>query len=339
MTTRLNAAIWAAVLLLTSTAAFATTLDNVKKRGFVQCGVGKEDTPGFSSVDANGNWKGIDADICRAVAAAVFGDPAKIKYRQLLAEERFTALRFGTIDMLLDKSTWTMQRDTNYDISFAGVTYYDGQGFMARKKLGVSSALELSGASVCSQSGAGREKGAAQFFRSRKLPFEPILFDDAQSATAAYDAGQCDVLTDDVSRLYATRLNLAKPDDHMVLPEIVSKEPLGPFVRRDDDQWFSLVKWTLFALINAEELGVSSDNVDAMKGSGNPDVLRLLGQDGNFGRGLGLGGAWAYRVIKEVGNYGEIFERNLGSQSALKTARGLNALWSNGGILYAPPIR
>ncbi|MDH3581798.1 MAG: amino acid ABC transporter substrate-binding protein, partial [Hyphomicrobiales bacterium] len=257
MTTRLNAAIWAAVLLLTSTAAFATTLDNVKKRGFVQCGVGKKDAPGFSSVDANGNWKGIDADICRAVAAAVFGDPAKVKFRQLLAEERFTALRFGTIDMLLDKSTWTMQRDTTYDISFAGVTYHDGQGFLARKKLGVSSALELSGASVCSQSGASREKDAAQFFRSRKLPFDPILFDDAQSATAAYDAGQCDVLTDDVSRLYAIRLTLAKPADHMVLPEIVSKEPLGPFVRRDDDQWFSLVKWTLFALINAEELGIS----------------------------------------------------------------------------------
>lgn len=339
MTIRLNAAIWAAVLLLTSTTASATTLDGVKERNFVHCGVGKKDAPGFSSVDANGNWKGIDVDICRAVSAAVFGDPAKVKFKQLPATERFTALRFGTIDMLLQKSTWTMQRDTTYDISFAGVTYYDGQGFMARKKLGISSALELSGATVCSQSGTKTEKVAAEFFRSRKLPFEPILFDDAQSATRAYDAGQCDVLTGDVSRLYSIRLKLANPGDHMVLPEIVSKEPLGPFVRRDDDQWFNLVKWIVFAVINAEELGISSDNVDAMKNSSNPAVLRLLGQDGNFGKGLGLDGAWAYRVIKEVGNYREIFERNLGSESALKIARGLNALWNNGGILYAPPIR
>ncbi len=338
MTIRLDAAIGAMALLLTSNYAFASTLDVVRNRGFVQCGV-SEAMPGFSSAGANGNWKGLDADFCRAVSAAVFGDPAKVKFVPLPARERFTALRFGTIDMLSHKSTWTMQRDTAYDISFTGVTFYDGQGFMVREKFGIASALELSGAKVCLQKGTKAQKTASQFFQSRKLPFESVLSDDAQSAIKAYEAHQCDVFTANVSELYSTRLKLANPNDHMVLPEIVSKEPLGPFVRQDDNQWFNLVRWTVFATINAEELGVSSDNADAMKSSGNPAIRRLLGQDGDFGKGLGLDREWAYLVIKGVGNYSEIFERNLGSGSALKVSRGLNALWSKGGILYAPPIR
>ena len=328
-----------AAFALIAGAANATTLDDVKAKGFVQCGVNAAGLTGFGSVDDKGEWTGLDVDYCRAVAAAIFGDGTKVKFSPLNAKERFTALQSGEIDMLSRNTTWTMSRDTSLGLTFAGTNYYDGQGFMVKKSLGVSSALELSGASICVQTGTTTELNLADYFKVSKMELNPVVFEKQEEADAAYDSGRCDAYTTDASGLYSIRLKLANPDDHMVLPEIISKEPLGPVVRQGDDQWFNVVKWTHFALINAEELGVTQANVDEMKSSDNQDARRLLGADGTFGEGIGLSNDWAANAIKAVGNYGELFERNVGSGSKLQIARGLNALWSKGGIQYAPPIR
>ncbi len=318
--------------------ASAATLDDVKAKGFVQCGV-SQGLPGFSNPDSAGNWTGIDVDLCRGVAAAVFGDAAKVKYTPLSAKERFTALQSGEIDVLSRNTTWTATRDTTLGLNFAGVNYYDGQGFMVRKDLGVKSALELSGASVCTNTGTTTELNVADFFTSNKLEYEIVAFEKADEVVAAYDAGRCDVYTTDASGLYAQRLKLTNPADHTVLPEIISKEPLGPVVRQGDDQWFNLVKWTHFAMVNAEELGITSANADEMKGSDNPAIKRVLGVEGEFGAALGVGNDWAYNIIKQVGNYAETFNRNVGPDTPLAISRGTNALWSKGGLQYAPPIR
>jgi len=316
----------------------AQALKTVKDRGSLVCGV-SQGLPGFSSPDDRGNWTGLDVDICRAVAAAIFNDPSKVKFSPLSAKDRFTALQTGEIDLLSRNSTWTMLRDTQLGLNFAGVNYYDGQGFMVRKALKVNSALELNGATVCTQTGTTTELNVADYFRANKMKYEVVAFSTADETLKAYDSGRCDVFTSDVSQLYSLRLKLAKPDDQMVLPEVISKEPLGPVVRQGDDQWFNIVKWTLFAMINAEELGVTQKTVDEAMKSSRPEVRRLVGTEGNFGEQIGLTKDWAARVIRHVGNYGESFERNVGVGSKLNIDRGLNKLWSKGGIQYAPPIR
>jgi general L-amino acid transport system substrate-binding protein len=295
--------------------------------------------PGFSSPDDKGNWTGIDVDLCRAIAAAIFDDPTKVRYTPLTAKDRFTALQSGEIDILSRNTTWTSSRDTSLGLNFAGVNYYDGQGFLARKDKKVSSALELSGASICTQTGTTTELNVADFFRARNMKYEVVAFSTADETVKAYEAGRCDVFTSDVSQLYAMRLKLANTADHVVLPEIISKEPLGPVVRHGDDQWFDIVKWVLNAMLNAEELGVATKNVDEMAKSSNPEVKRLLGTEGNFGEQLGLTKDWVARIVKHVGNYGESFDRNVGAGSKLGIERGLNRLWNKGGIQYAPPIR
>lgn len=327
-----------AAFSVTATAASAAKLDDVKGKGHVQCGV-SQGLPGFSNPDDKGNWTGIDVDVCRALAAAIFGDAGKVKYTPLSAKERFTALQSGEIDVLSRNTTWTATRDTALGLNFAGVNYYDGQGFMVRKSLGVTSALQLNGAAVCTNTGTTTELNVADYFRSNKMNYEVVAFEKSDEVVQAYNAGRCDVYTTDASGLYAQRLKLTKPDEHMVLPEIISKEPLGPVVQQGDDRWFNLVKWTLFAMINAEELGVTKANVDDMKNSDNPAVKRLLGTEGKFGENLGVGNDWAYNILKNVGNYGEIFEDNVGPETPLGISRGVNALWSKGGLQYAPPIR
>jgi general L-amino acid transport system substrate-binding protein len=327
------------VAALVASSANATTLEDVKAKGYVQCGV-NTGLLGFGSTDDKGEWKGFDVDYCRAVATAIFNDPNAVHFTPLTAKERFTALQSGEIDMLARNTTWTMSRDTSLGLTFTGVNYYDGQGFMVRKSLGVTSALQLGGASVCVQTGTTTELNLADYFKRNNMQYNPVVFEQVQEVNAAYDSGRCDAYTTDASGLYATRLELTKPDDHIILPEIISKEPLGPVVRQGDDQWFNIVKWTGFALLDAEELGVNQKNVDEMKGSDNQEIRRLLGVDGTFGEMIGLSNDWAYNVIKSVGNYGEIFDRNIGEGSPLKIARGLNALWTTkGGIQYAPPIR
>lgn len=331
-------AVSAVVLALAAGAAQAgATFDAVKKKGFVQCGV-NSGLAGFSAPDEKGAWKGIDVDVCRAVAAAVFGDANKVKYTPLTAKERFTALQSGEIDILSRNTTWTVTRDGGLGISFTGVTYYDGQGFLIKKKLNVKSALKLGGATVCVQSGTTTELNLADYFGLHKMKFKPVVYDTADETVKSFEAGRCDVLTSDQSQLYALRIKLAQPDSAIVLPEIISKEPLGPVVRQGDAEWFNIVRWSLFAMLNAEELGVTSTNVDQMKDSKNPDVKRLLGTD-VIKHGLGVPDDWAYKIVKQVGNYAEIFERNVGAGSALKIARGQNALWNKGGLQYAPPMR
>lgn len=314
------------------------TLSGVKARGALKCGV-HQGLPGFAATDDNGNWKGLDVDFCRAVAAAVFGDATKVEFVPLSAKERFTALQSGEIDLLSRNTTWTMTRDTSLGLNFAGVNYYDGQGFMVRKELGVSSALELSGASVCTNTGTTTELNVADYFKANKMPYEIVAFEKASEVNKAYDAARCDVYTSDASQLAAMRLKLAKPDDHMVLPEIISKEPLGPAVRQGDDQWFNVVRWTFFGLLNAEELGITKANVGEMTASDNPSVKRALGVDGDFGPKIGLDSAWLKNVVSSVGNYGEMYERHLGPKTPLAIRRGLNELWTKGGLMYAPPIR
>jgi general L-amino acid transport system substrate-binding protein len=316
----------------------AAVLDQVKSKGFVQCGV-SQGLPGFSNPDDKGNWTGIDVDVCRAIAAAIFDDPTKVRYTPLTAKDRFTALQSGEIDVLSRNTTWTSSRDTSLGLNFTGVNYYDGQGFLVRKDKKVSSALELSGASVCTQTGTTTELNVADFFRSRNMKYEVVAFSTADETVKAYEAGRCDVFTSDVSQLYAMRLKLANTADHVVLPEIISKEPLGPVVRHGDDQWFDIVKWVLYGMLSAEELGVATKNVDEMAKSNNPEIKRLLGTEGNFGEQLGLTKDWVGRIVKHVGNYGESFDRNVGPGSKLGIERGLNRLWSKGGIQYAPPIR
>lgn len=316
----------------------AAVLDQVKSKGFVQCGV-TQGLPGFSSPDDKGNWTGFDVDLCRAIAAAIFDDPTKVRFTPLTAKDRFTALQSGEIDVLSRNTTWTLSRDTSLGLNFAGVNYYDGQGFLIRKDKKVSSALELSGASVCTQSGTTTELNVADFFRARNMKYEIISFNTADETIKAYEAGRCDVFTADVSQLYSMRLKLANTTDHIVLPEVVSKEPLGPVVRHGDDQWLDIVKWVLFATLNAEELNVTQKNLDEQLKSPNPDIKRLLGTEGNFGEQLGLTRDWVVRIVRHVGNYGESFDRNVGSGSTLGIERGLNRLWNKGGIQYAPPIR
>lgn len=323
---------------LGASAASATTLEDVKAKGFLQCGV-STGLAGFSAPNDAGEWTGIDVDFCKAIAAAIFDDPSKVKYSPLSAKERFTALQSGEIDVLSRNSTWTMSRDTQLGLNFAGVTYYDGQGFMVRKSLGVNSALQLSGASVCVQTGTTTELNLTDYFKANNMTFNPVVFEKLEEVNAAYDANRCDVYTTDQSGLYAIRLGLSNPDDHMVLPEIISKEPLGPAVRQGDEQWFSIVRWVHFAMIGAEELGITSKNVDEMLNSTNPKILRVLGKEGKFGEDIGLENDWAYQVIKHVGNYGESFERNVGKSTPLGIERGLNALWTKGGLQYSPPIR
>ena len=327
----------AALTVLTG-AAGAGTLDDVKAKGFLQCGV-NTGLLGFAAPDDQGNYAGFDVDFCKAVAAAIFNDPTKVKYTSLTAKDRFTALQSGEIDLLSRNTTWTMSRDTSLGLQFGVVTYYDGQGFLVRKSLGVTSALELSSATICVQSGTTTELNLADYFKANNMELKTVVFEKPDEVNAAYDSGRCDAFTTDASGLYATRLVLSNPDDHIVLPEIISKEPLGPVVRQGDDQWFNIMKWTGFALLNAEELGVTQANVDSMKAGPNQEIRRLLGADGTFGEGIGLSNDWAANAIKAVGNYGEIFDRNLGAGSRLQIARGLNALWTKGGIQYAPPIR
>ncbi|RUM25240.1 amino acid ABC transporter substrate-binding protein [Rhizobium vallis] len=338
--TLLSAALGAAVLALGASAASATTLGDVKAKGFIQCGV-NTGLAGFAAPDASGNWAGFDVDFCKAVASAVFGDPTKVKFTPLSAANRFPALQSGEIDLLARNTTWSINRDTALGLNFRFVNYYDGQGFMVRKSLNVKSALELSGASVCVQSGTTTELNLADYFKANNLQYNPVVFEKLDEVNAAYDAGRCDVYTTDQSGLYSLRLTLKNPDEHTILPEIISKEPLAPAVRQGDDQWFDIVSWVGYAMINAEEFGITQANVDDMKNSPNPDIKRFLGveADTKIGTDLGLTNEWAYNVVKNVGNYGEVFERNIGQGSPLKIARGLNALWNKGGIQYAPPVR
>jgi len=316
-----------------------STLEAVKKKDSIQCGV-TTGLPGFSNPDDAGNWSGLDVDFCRAVAAAVLGDANKVKFSPLTAKERFTALQSGEIDVLSRNTTWSMLRDTTLGVNFTGVNYYDGQGFLVNKNLGIKSALELDGATICIQAGTTTELNLADYFRESKMTYKPVTFDTSDQTIKGFEAGRCDVLTSDQSQLYGLRIRLADPESAVVLPEVVSKEPLGPVVRQGDDEWFNIVRWTLFAMLNAEEMNVTSANVEELKESStNPSIKRLLGVEGSMGKGLGISDEWAYNIIKQVGNYDEVFERTVGMGSPLKIERGLNALWTKGGIQYAPPIR
>jgi general L-amino acid transport system substrate-binding protein len=328
----------AVALIFAVQAASAQTLNTVKDRGILHCGANGT-LAGFGLPDAQGKWTGLDVDVCRAIAAAIFNDAGKVKFVPLSAKDRFTALQSGEVDVLVRNTTWTSSRDSSLGLNFTGVDYYDGQGFMVRKALKVNSALELNGASVCVQQGTTTELNLADYFRAHKMQLKSVTFATANEAIKSYDAGRCDAYTTDASGLYAERLRLANPDDHIILPEIISKEPLGPVVRHGDDQWFDLVKWVLFAMLNAEELGITQKNVDDMLKSTNPAIKRFIGTEGNYGEQLGLTKDWAVRIVKLVGNYGEAFERNVGKGSPLKIERGLNKLWNQGGIQYAPPIR
>jgi len=327
------------IAALFATASMAGTLDDVKKAGVLKCGV-NTGLAGFSEADSKGNWRGLDVDYCRALAAAVLGDASKVKYVPLNAKERFTALQSGEIDVLSRNTTWTETRDTTLGINFVGTDYYDGQGFMVPKKLGVKSAKELDGATLCIQAGTTTEMNLADYFKANGMKYKAITFDTNEQVDKAFFAGRCDILTTDQSGLYAARTKAADPSKYVVLPEIISKEPLGPAVRQGDDQWFNIAKWTLNALITAEEKGVTSKNVDDMaKNSKDPEIRRLLGVEGTMGKNVGLDADAFKREIKQVGNYGEIFERNVGVNTPLKIKRGLNQLWSKGGILYSPPFR
>jgi general L-amino acid transport system substrate-binding protein len=331
-------AIGLAASLTASAASAQATLNNVKQKGFLTCG-SNVGLAGFGVPDAQGNWTGLDVDLCRAIAAAVFNDATKVRFIPLSAKDRFTALQSGEVDVLVRNTTWTMSRDTQLGLDFTGVNYYDGQGFLVRKKLGVASAKELNGASVCTQQGTTTELNLADFFRANNLKYEVVAFATAAETFDAYNSGRCDAFTTDASGLYSERLKAANPDEHIVLPEIISKEPLGPSVRHGDNQWGDIVRWTHYAMINAEELGVTKANVDQMTKNDNPEIKRMLGSEGKFGEAIGLTNDWAYRIIKHVGNYGEIFEKNVGQGSQLKIQRGQNALWTKGGLQYAPPIR
>jgi general L-amino acid transport system substrate-binding protein len=327
-----------AAALAFSVAAQSQTLKTVQDRGSLICGV-NPGLEGFASKDANGQWSGFDVDFCRAVAAAIFNDPSKVQFVPLSASDRFDALKNKQIDVLSRNSTWTMGREGDNGVVFTGVTYYDGQAFLVPKSRNLQSALELDGSKVCLQAGTTTEPNFVDFFETNHMKYETVHEASADAMIAAYQAGQCNVLTTDASGLFAMRQQLAKPGDSMILPDIISKEPLGPVVRQDDMQWFNIVKWVNFAMINAEELGVSSKTIDDALKSQKPAVKRLVGTEGDFGKPFGLTQDWAVRVIRGVGNYAEVFDRNVGAHSKLGIPRGLNELWSNGGIQYAPPIR
>jgi general L-amino acid transport system substrate-binding protein len=325
-------------LVLAAQAASAQTLKAVQDRGQLVCG-SNGTLAGFGQPDPQGNWTGFDVDFCRAIAAAIFNDPTKVKFVPLTAGNRFTALQSGEVDILSRNTTWTMSRDTTLGLDFAAVTYYDGQGFMVRKSLKVNSALELNDAAVCVQQGTTTELNLADYFRANNMTLKTVTFATANEAVRAYDTGRCDAYTTDSSGLYGERLRLTDPSAHIVLPEIISKEPLAPAVRQGDDSWEDLVRWTHHAMLDAEELGITQQNVQDMLKSNTPDIRRLLGAEGQFGQSLGLSNDWADRIVKSVGNYGEVFERNVGQGSPLKIARGLNALWTKGGLQYGLPVR
>jgi general L-amino acid transport system substrate-binding protein len=315
------------------------TLDAIKGRGMVVCGV-NTGLAGFALPDREGNFKGLDADTCRAIAAAVLGDAKKVKFVPTTAQQRFTALQTGEIDVLTRNTTWTLLRDTDNGFNFAPPNYYDGQGFMVPKKLGVKTAKELEGATICVQPGTTTELNLADFFRSNKLNFKPLVIEKLDEVENAYFAGRCDAYTTDRSGLAATRAQKASnPDDHVILPDVISKEPLAPAVRHGDDEWFDIVKWVMYGLIGAEEKGITGENVDQMLKSDDPEVKRMLGVSAGLGKALHLDEKWLYNIVKQVGNYGEIFERNVGKESPLKLERGVNALWTKGGLMYAMPFR
>ena len=335
---RLKAVMLAMFLIGQGATVLGDTLDTVKKKGFVQCGV-SQGLPGFSAPDDKGLWSGLDVDYCRALAAAIFGDASKVRFRPLSAKERFTALQSGEIDILSRNTTWTISRDTTLGVDFVGVIYYDGHGFMIAKKNAVKSVKELDGATICVNLGTTTELNLADYFRTHGMKYKLVTFEKMDEVNKAYDAGRCDAITTDQSGLYSDRTRLRNPEDNLILPEIISKEPLGPAVRQGDQRWGDIARWTLYALLEAEELGISSKNIDTHKGSKNPSVSRLIGAEGDFGKGLGLDTKWAYNLIKQVGNYEEIFEKNLGSNSRLKIARGQNNLWTKGGLHYPMPFR
>ena len=329
-------------MLASGSALAGKDLDAIKARGAVICGV-PTGTAGFALADSQGKWVGLDVDVCRAVSAAIFGDSEKVKYVPLTAQQRFTALQSGEVDMLSNNTTITLQRDTALGLDFTAITYYDGQGFMVNKKLGVKSAKELNGATVCVAPGTTTELNLADYFRGQKMSFKPVVIEKVEEIRAAFFSGRCDVYTTDVSSLAATRVANtpppAKPEDFIVLPEIISKEPLGPMVRHGDNQFTDIVRWAQYAMIEAEEYGITSKNVDEMLKSENPAIKRILGVTPGMGKALGVDEKWVYNIIKQVGNYGESFERNIGMGSPLKIERGLNRLWTQGGLQYAPPIR
>ncbi|TAJ83405.1 amino acid ABC transporter substrate-binding protein [Reyranella sp.] len=332
-------AIAAGLVGVAGTAHAGKDLDAVKARGQLICGV-STGVAGFASADSQGKWTGIDVDVCRAVSAAIFGDSEKVKYVPTTAQQRFTALQSGEVDLLARTTTYTLTRDTALGFDFTGVNYYDGQGFMVNKKLGVKSAKELNGATVCVQPGTTTELNLADYFRTNKMTFKPVVIEKIEEVRAAFFAGRCDVFTTDASGLYATRAaNAPTPDDYIILPEIISKEPLGPVVRHGDNQFADIVRWALYAMIEAEEYGITSKNVDEMLKSENPSIKRILGVTPGMGKALGVDEKWVYNIVKQVGNYGESFDRNVGAGSPLKIARGQNALWTQGGLQYAPPIR
>ncbi|MYZ43746.1 amino acid ABC transporter substrate-binding protein [Schauerella aestuarii] len=334
-----GAALMAAVSQGAFAAQPASTLDTVKNRGHVQCGT-TTGFAGFSAPDAKGEWTGLDVDLCRAVAAAVFGDASKFKITPLNSQQRFTALQSGEVDLLARNTTVTQQRDTALGLIHAGINFYDGQGFLVPKKLGVASAKELDGATICLQTGTSNENTLADWARANKVKYSPVVIETFNEVVNAFATGRCDVFSTDASGLASIRISrLQNPDDYVVLPEIISKEPLGPFVRQGDDAWLNVVKWTLSAMIETEEYGVTSKNVDEQLKSPNPNIQRILGVTPGSGKNLGLDEKWAYNIVKQVGNYGESFERNVGQGSPLKIKRGLNAQWTDGGLMYALPIR
>ena len=323
-------------VFLTRSVFAQSTLQSVRSKGYLQCGV-NTGLAGFSQPDSKGVWRGIDVDLCRAVAAAVFGDANQLRLTPLTAQQRFTALQSGEVDILARNSTWSLSRDTSLGLNFVGINYYDGQGFMVAKKANVKSAKQLNGATVCLQPGTTNELNVADYFRANNMKFKPVVIEKLEEVLNAYFSGRCDVYTTDHSGLVALRASRApKPEDHLILPEIISKEPLGPAVRHGDDRWFDIVKWSLFAMIEAEELGLSSKNIDQQAKTGNPAIQRFVGATGDLGKGLGLDNRWAYQIVKQVGNYAESFDANL---KPLGFERGLNRLWNQGGLLYAPPLR
>lgn len=327
-----------AAATLAGTAAQAGTLDIARERGALRCGV-SQGVLGFSSPNDKGEWNGFDVDFCRAVAAATLGDSSKVQYVPLSTKERFAALQSGEVDLLSRQTTWTLSRDTDLGMSFVGANYYDGQAFMIRKDLGVKSAKELSGASVCTETGTTTEQNMADYFSANNIQYNVIAFEKPDQTVQAFGTGRCDVYSTDSSALYAQRLTLTDPDNYMVLPEVISKEPLGPAVRQGDEQWFKIVRWTLFAMIEAEELGITKENAAKTAEDGTVAQKRFLGADGAISKSFGLDPKWAFQAISAVGNYGEVFERHLGKDSPLKIERGLNNLWNNGGLVYAPPLR
>lgn len=338
---RLKIRLFLVVLIMTLAGgtAIAGTLADVKARGKLLCGV-NTGLQGFAAKDSTGVWTGFDVDFCKAVAAAVLGDATKVEFVPLTAQDRFDKLTSGAVDLLARNTTWTMERETRLKFMFPGVNYMDGQGFMVPKAIGVTSVFTMSQAAICFLSGTTTEANVKDFFAEKEMAYTPVTFGTIDEVLAAYEAGKCDSYSADQSQLYAIRLKLKKPDEHIILPDVISKEPLGPAVRQGDDQWFGIVRWVLFALVNAEELQVGMNGVDQLKQtSKSPAVRRLLGAEGSFGADMGLDADWASRAIKAVGNYGEVFERNLGAQSPLGISRGINALWNAGGLLYVPPVR